>query len=120
VQTSTLLGSTGSSVAPCFVATSLSEWFVSAASKDLSCCGSSRTALVFGVNLSQKCHSSTPCKFTHSILESQIERDAEMWSEICTYSTKCPHLCGAIEQKSDKPSEHMPPPRTLWLVHALF
>ncbi len=91
-----------------------------AASKDLSCCGSFRTALVFGVSLSQKCHSSTSCKFTHSVLESQIERDAEMWSEKCTYSTKCPHLCGAIAQKSDKTSEHMPPRRTLWLVHALF
>jgi hypothetical protein len=82
---------------------------VLAASKALSCCGSFRTALVFGVRLSQKCHSSTPCKFTHSVLEPQIERDAEMWTETCTYSTKCTHLCGAIEQKPDKPSEHMPP-----------
>jgi hypothetical protein len=94
--------------------------FLLAASKDLSCRGSFRTALVFGVSLSQKCHSSTPCKFTHSVLQSQIERDAEMWSKTCTYSTKYPHLCGAIEQKSDKPSEQMPPRRTLWLVHPLF
>ncbi len=73
---------------------------------------------VFGVSITLKCNSSTPCKHTHSVPSSQTEWDAGLWRATCTCASDCQNFCGEIEGKWENSSAHMPPGRASWQVNA--
>jgi hypothetical protein len=67
------------------------------------------------------CHVKTAAlylsRITHSVWALQIEWDAELWRETCTYSRNSHDFCGASKEKWENSSAHLPPWRTWRQVH---
>lgn len=67
------------------------------------------------------CHVNTAAlylsRITHSVWALQIEWDAGLWRETCTYSKNSHDFCGASIIQSENTSAHLPPWRTWWQVH---
>jgi hypothetical protein len=64
-----------------------------------------------------KHRSTVPYRITHSVWALQIEWDAELWRETCTYSRNSHDFCGASKEKWENSSAHLPPWRTWRQVH---